>query len=114
MYELFIINVVMSIFAYVVFFIALASVPRLRADRNLFLITSTLIFFNTIGVEWLYKALEQYTYITIRSIIFKFIALIAMFILGYLLGTGIIWNSLCTAISLWIGYVFAAIIDGLT
>ena len=41
----------MSIFAYVVFFIALASVPRLRADRNLFLITSTLIFFNTIGVE---------------------------------------------------------------
>lgn len=81
MYELFIINVVMSIFAYVVFFIALASVPRLRADRNLFLITSTLIFFNTIGVEWLYKALEQYTYITIRSIIFKFIALIAMFIL---------------------------------
>ena len=40
--------------------------------------------------------------------------LIAMFILGYLLGTGIIWNSLCTAISLWIGCVFAAIIDGLT
>lgn len=40
--------------------------------------------------------------------------LIAMFILGYLLGTGIIWNSLCTAISFWIGCVFAAIIDGLT
>lgn len=30
-------------------------------------------------MEWLYKALEQYTYITVRSIIFKFIALIAMF-----------------------------------
>lgn len=59
----------------------MASVPRLRADRNLFLITSTLIFFNTIGVEWLYKALEQYTYITVRSIIFKFVALIAMFVL---------------------------------
>ena len=71
----------MSIFAYIVFFTALAYVPRLRADRTLFLITGTLIFFNTIGVEWLYKALEQYTYITIRSIIFKFIALIAMFAL---------------------------------
>ena len=80
-YELFIINVFMSILAYAVFFIAMASVPRLRADRNLFLITSTLIFFNTIGVEWLYKALEQYTYITVRSIIFKFVALIAMFVL---------------------------------
>ena len=32
-------------------------------------------------MEWLYKALEQYTYITIRSIIFKFIALVAMFAL---------------------------------
>ena len=40
--------------------------------------------------------------------------LIAMFILGYLLGTGIIWNSLCTAISFWIECVFEAIIDGLT
>ena len=80
-YELFAINVVMSILAYIVFFAALIYVPRLRADRTLFLITGTLIFFNTIGVEWLYKALEQYTYITVRSIIFKFIALIAMFVL---------------------------------
>jgi O-antigen/teichoic acid export membrane protein len=30
-------------------------------------------------MEWIYKALEQYTYITVRSIIFKFIALFAMF-----------------------------------
>lgn len=80
-YELFLINVVMSILAYIVFFVALIYVPRLRADRTLLLITGTLIFFNTIGVEWLYKALEQYTYITVRSIIFKFIALIAMFAL---------------------------------
>ena len=80
-YELFLINVVMSILAYIVFFVALIYVPRLRAERTLFLITGTLIFFNTIGVEWLYKALEQYTYITGRSIIFKFIALIAMFAL---------------------------------
>lgn len=32
-------------------------------------------------MEWLYQALEQYTYITTRSVIFKFIALIAMFLL---------------------------------
>ena len=30
-------------------------------------------------MEWLYKALEQYAYITVRSIIFKFIALLSMF-----------------------------------
>ena len=32
-------------------------------------------------MEWLYKALEQYTYITVRSISFKLVALIAMFLL---------------------------------
>jgi O-antigen/teichoic acid export membrane protein len=37
--------------------------------------------FGYIGMEWLYKALEQYTYITVRSVIFKFIALIFMFFL---------------------------------
>lgn len=39
------------------------------------------ILLTSIGMEWLYKALEQYTYITICSIIFKFVALIAMFML---------------------------------
>lgn len=32
-------------------------------------------------MEWLYKALELYKYITIRSILFKFVALVAMFLL---------------------------------
>lgn len=84
----------MSVFAYVVFFIALASVPKMRHDWKLFLITSSLIFFNTIGVEWLYKALEQYTYITIRSIIFKFIALIAMFVLVHNAGDYVIYGGI--------------------
>ena len=57
------------------------TVPRLQQDKTLFLIVSTTMIFNAIGMEWLYKALEQYTYITIRSIIFKFVALVAMFLL---------------------------------
>jgi O-antigen/teichoic acid export membrane protein len=32
-------------------------------------------------MDWIYKALEQYTYITIRSIIFKFVAVVTMFLL---------------------------------
>ena len=78
--EIFIINIIMSILAYIVFFIALCNVPRLKDEKTLLIIVSATIFFNAIGMEWLYKALEQYTYITIRSVIFKFIALIAMFL----------------------------------
>ena len=51
----------------------------MQADKTLFVITSSTILFNAIGMDWLYKGLEKYTYITIRSIIFKFIALLAMF-----------------------------------
>lgn len=77
--ELVIINLVMSIVSYAALAIALIFIPRLRAERTLYAIVSLTIIFNVIGMEWLYKALEQYTYITIRSIIFKFVALMAMF-----------------------------------
>lgn len=79
-HELMMINLITCIVAYLLFFIALFYVPRLREDRILFIIVSSTILFNAIGVEWLYKALEQYAYITTRSIIFKFIALVAMFL----------------------------------
>lgn len=80
-HELFLINLIASFFSYVVLLIAIYLIPRLLQDRILFLIISSTIFFNLIGMEWVYKALEQYTYIAIRSIIFKFIALAATFFL---------------------------------
>ena len=79
-HELLIINLIMSFFAYVFLGIALATVPRLFEDRILYIIISSTILLNVIGMEWLYKGLEKYSYITIRSVIFKFIAVIAMFV----------------------------------
>lgn len=79
--ELLIINLVMSAISYVALFLAIAFVPRLQNEKTLYIIVSFSIILTSIGMEWLYKALEQYTYITIRSVIFKFIALITMFLL---------------------------------
>ena len=79
--ELLFINLAMSVFSYVVLFLAIAFVPRLQSEKTLYVIVSFTIILTSIGMEWLYKALEQYTYITIRSVIFKFVALIAMFLL---------------------------------
>ena len=62
------------------FFVALEFVPRLRAE-SVILIVSTTLLFNAVGMGWLYKALEKYTYITLASILFKFAALVAMFAL---------------------------------
>jgi len=78
--ELFIIQLFTTLISYAGLAVVLLTVPRLQADRTLYIIVSLNIFFTFISMEWLYKALEQYTYITVRSIIFKFVALIAMFI----------------------------------
>ena len=79
-HEIFFINLVMGVLVSIVYFAALATVPRLRADYALFAVMSTTILFNVIGMEWLYKGLEQYSYITVRSIVFKVIGLILMFL----------------------------------
>ena len=79
--EILIINLLVSILAYAVYFLAIWNIPRLRSDFALFCVMSLMILFNVIGVEWLYKGLEQYSYITIRSVLFKGIALVLMLIL---------------------------------
>ena len=80
-HELLMINGCMSLFSYAAFIVSLFVVPRFQSEKTLFLIVSLTILFNAIGMEWLYKALEQYAYITVRSVVFKFIALIALFTL---------------------------------
>ena len=79
-HELLTISFVMSLIMYVVLAIALFTIPRLQSDRWLFGVVSISILLSSLGMEWLYKGLEKYSYITIRSVAFKFIALILMFI----------------------------------
>lgn len=80
-HELLMINLIMNAVTYAALFLAVNAVPRLREEKTLILIISMTIFLGSIGMEWLYKALEQYTYITVRSLVFKVIALGAMFLL---------------------------------
>lgn len=79
-HEILLINLLMSIMVYIALGISLAVVPRFRQEKPLMVIISLTILFNVIGVEWLYRALEEYSYIAIRSIFFKVIALAALFV----------------------------------
>lgn len=80
-HELLFLNTIMALVSYLFLAIALVFVPRLQEDRWLYIIVSFTIILTDIGMNWLYQALEQYTYITIRSLVFKIIAIIAMFLL---------------------------------
>jgi len=69
---------VTCLIVYVVYGFAIVMIPRLRRDLTLFIIMGATIFLGAIGVEWLYRGLEKYQYITVRSLIFKVIAVAAM------------------------------------
>ncbi len=79
--EIMTINLASTVSAYILFFVALIVFKNLSEYKNLLLVTSASILFTTLGVEWLYGAVEDYTYITIRSIAFQFVGLILLFVL---------------------------------
>lgn len=79
-HELFLINLFMSGISYILLFATILSVPRFAEEKVLYFVMSATIILEALGVEWLYKALEEYRYITCRSIFFKFVALAATFL----------------------------------
>lgn len=92
--ELLIINLIMDVITYAAFAVSLVIVPKFRTDRALLVVISSTIFLTSIGMEWLYKALEQYTYITVRSMIFKLVALVSMFLLVHKQSDYVIYGAI--------------------
>ena len=54
--------------------------PSIAPYRTLLVLLCTTVIFNTLGVEWLFQIYEDYIYITIRSIIFKVLSLLLLFL----------------------------------
>lgn len=79
--ELIIIHIISTLIICVCFGVALFTVPKFYESKELLLIIGSNIILNVFGVNWLYSALEQYTYIAMRSICFKLLSIILMFII---------------------------------
>lgn len=78
--ELLIINTITTAITYTILIISLFAIPKFEQYRILLIINSIGLILNVFGVNWLYSALEQYSYITIRSLIFKIISIILMLV----------------------------------
>ena len=78
--QIFTINFFTTIFAYVVLLIILVFVKPLENYRVLIIIQSTTILFNTIGADWINSAMEDFKYITIRTVAAQLVSLVLMFI----------------------------------
>lgn len=77
--EMLIINGCTTLAAYLLLFFSILAIPKLQSYRPLLLVNSTAIALNGLGMEWLYQALEEYRYITIRSIVFQGISFCTLF-----------------------------------
>ena len=78
--EVFTINICSTIISYLLLFICLLIFSKLHNYISCILIFSLQIFFTTIGTEWIYQIYEDYTYITVRSIIFQIVSIILLFV----------------------------------
>jgi O-antigen/teichoic acid export membrane protein len=76
--ELMFIHGIMTLSALAIFVLMISTIPQIRAERTLYAVFGFNIFLGFLGVEWLYAALEQYSFITTRSILFKAAAMLLM------------------------------------
>lgn len=78
--EVYTINFYSTFFSYIVLFLTLLIIPKLKEYNLMILIFSIELIFTTLGKEWLYTIYEDYAYITIRSVAFKVISILMLFI----------------------------------
>ena len=78
--EILLLHSLLSGLGYLIVFILISTVTKIQADIPLFMLLSLSIFFKSIGVEWFYNGIEDFKYITIRSVIVRVLSLIALFV----------------------------------
>lgn len=77
--ELLLINIFVGVVALIILALLTIFIGKFRENWELIAIFSCIIPLNIIGMEWLYKALEEYSYIAVRTMIFKVLGIVLMF-----------------------------------
>ncbi len=79
-FNLLILTFISTAIAFGILVFAIIFVPELNANKELMIIGGCKLFFNFLLVEWFYKGIEDFKYITIRSIIVRSLYVAAVFI----------------------------------
>lgn len=75
------INFFLTVTLLVIYLVTISFLPQLYVHRELFYIGAFKLFFNLFLIEWLYRGLENFRYITICSLLLRFVYVIALFVL---------------------------------
>lgn len=79
--EIFTINVVSSILVSVVFLISLLSIGQLRSNLWFFVLAGMVIYTRPFNTEWYYQGMEEFGFITMRSLLIKVAGVLCLFLL---------------------------------
>lgn len=78
--EILLINIFMIVIVGSIFVLFVIKSNSSINGRLIYLILGTTLWAEPLGIEWLYKGLEKYAYMAIRSLVFKTLALFGIFI----------------------------------
>lgn len=78
--EIIILSTILCFIGYVGVWTLAKFVPQIHSQSSLFYILSLTILFNAIGVNWFYQGIEDFKFITIRAIVIRSLAAVALFI----------------------------------
>lgn len=78
--QLFTLNLLTTIISYILLFMSLLLVGYLENFTHLILIYSVTILGTTISVSWFFNIVEDYLYVTVRTIIFQVVSVLLMFL----------------------------------
>ena len=79
--EIAILHAGLTILGYLAIIILCITVERIAENITLFLLLSVTVLFNAIGCNWLFQGVEDFKYITIRSLIVKLISVAGLYLL---------------------------------
>lgn len=79
-HELLMLNGISVLISYILFFLTIFGVGAFKDYRELLVINGLTIGLTAVGMDWLFSAVEDYKYITIRTCLVQGIGMIAIFV----------------------------------
>jgi O-antigen/teichoic acid export membrane protein len=78
--EILLIKIIVTLLVLAVYIPCIFFINRLSIEINLFVLNGVLLITNIFSLDWFFQGVEDYRYITLRSIILKIISVIAIFL----------------------------------
>lgn len=79
--SIFILNTIFTIIAIIVYILCVLYIPKLHNYSDLMWVGAVELAFNLITIEWLFKGLEEFKFITSRTLLIKILFIISVFAL---------------------------------